>query len=119
MNLDDYLLKAQGVLPGISSKFINYPKIVAAPDDVFAEFYLALMTEYKEKDNWWSEGNVPNCSECHTVIPGPEELRRYAGASLHPHCFGIWYARNKSSDDTGVMGQYWARVSALRIPKKS
>lgn len=77
------------VIPNV----LDYAKLIAAPQEEFAAFYLQSMENFKEKGGFWSDGHIPVCSECSHRISGPSEMRRYYGRSLHPQCFSL--ARNK------------------------
>jgi len=46
------------------TRVLDTKRIVALSDEDFATLHLELMTEYRNKDGWWSDGNVPHCSEC-------------------------------------------------------
>jgi hypothetical protein len=110
MAIDDFVMKGLLIFhPG--GRALDFEKIVTASDEDFAQLYLELMTEYRDKNGWWSDGNIPKCYECHEVIPSPEQLRRYHGLSMHPSCFKQYYA--KEGDDKGVMMKYWQRVADL------
>jgi hypothetical protein len=112
--LDDFLIKGQSSVSGIGRLF-DYQKIVKLPDKDFAGFYLALMTEYRDKEGWWSEGKIPKCGRCSKEISGPAQLRRYYGRSLDPDCFVIEYQKDSYKDDSRLMRQFWERVAKLRI----
>jgi hypothetical protein len=109
--IDDYVIKGHVLFSFPGLIHLDYEKILKLTDSKFAELYLELMTEYKEKNGWWGKGGVPRCSECNQVIPGPEYLRRYYGRSLHPDCFKKVYIRD--GHDTGLIKQYWNRIFKL------
>lgn len=96
---------------------LDYEKIIAIPDEDFAGLYLELMSEYKDKDGWWSNEKIPKCSQCHAEISGPQDLRRYYGNSMHASCFKEFYEREGSKDQhqEKTMKRYWARVANLAL----
>jgi hypothetical protein len=104
---------------GASDKFffthgVDYHKIVSMSDDEFSKYYLEKMSEYKEKDGWWSEGKVPACFDCNEVIQGPKDLRRFYGQCLHADCFKEYYESVKFLE-SGIRRLYWDRVAALKL----
>jgi len=109
--LDDLLWKEPTVWQPPSGRNWNYEKIVALSRDEFAEFYFALMAEYRDDDKWWEKGHVI-CKECHQEIPGPEKLRRFYGNTLDPTCFLKVYLRERDNIE-GVMQKYWDKVASL------
>jgi len=96
---------------------LDRERINALSDEDFAALYLELMTEYRDKNGWWSKGKPVRCSECHQAITGPEGLRRYYGRTLDPECFKKAYeAEREDFADSPVMRRYWDRVAKLIIP---
>jgi hypothetical protein len=100
----------------------DYNKLLALPDDEFAEFYLKVMEEYRDKDGWWGRKGTPSCSECRNEISEPKELRRYYGASLHPECFNHVYKnyflpnlRENNLKPGSLISKYWERISKLNF----
>jgi hypothetical protein len=53
MTIEQFVLKGPLVYPLIG-RALDYKKLIAASDEVFARFYLELMEEYKHKNGWWS-----------------------------------------------------------------
>jgi len=95
------------------SRIHDYEKIFALSKRDFAEFYLKLMEEYRDKDGWWAEGTDPiNCSKCNEEISGPRDLRRLYGRALHPTCFAEEMDLTK---ERGASKKYWKRVLELDL----
>jgi len=93
---------------------LDYEKVAEISDEEFATLYLELMTEYEEKNQWWSKGKIPKCHECNLSITNPKKLRRYYGQSLHPNCFNVVYEREGIHEqESGLVKKYWERVSKL------
>lgn len=110
--IEDFVMKGPLVFrPG--RRVLDYERIVVLPERDFAQLYLELMLEYRDKDGWWSNGKIPKCNKCHDVILSPQQLRRYYGSSMHPSCFKQFYERR--GDEEGIMGKYWQRVANLVI----
>jgi len=109
--LKDFFTVKAPALYAVPVRTLDYEKVVELSAEDFAKLHLELMNEYKDKDGWWSDGKIPNCSECHSEIPGPEDLVRYYGRSLHHNCFRRVYERE--GDETGIMKRYWDRVAEL------
>lgn len=101
-------------MPG--TRNLDYARIAELSDEDFAKLYLELMTEYKDKNGWWSPDKIPHCGVCHRVITGPAELRRYHGRTLDPTCFKEVYAEERKDFDGSPMQKYWDRVANLIIP---
>lgn len=112
--LEKFILKPEIDTIGMGTRHLDYKKIEALSNTEFAQFYLELMREYRDKEGWWGRAGTPKCSECHTIISGPEELRRYNGISLHPACFRKVYAEDKK---VGATEKYFDRVAALDLAK--
>lgn len=111
INLKDFI----GVSPVIPANCLKYDKILAISDVDFADFYLQLMTVYKEKDGWWGKQGVPKCWTCHEEIESPKDLRRYCGQSHHPVCFGEMWKKERKTQKWVEMRKYFDRVAKLRI----
>ena len=114
--IEDFVIKEP--LAFQFGRALDYEKILALSDEDFARLYLELMTEYRDKDGWWSNGKIPTCSQCHTEIPGPKELRCYYGNSMDASCFREFYEREGSKDqhESKLTKQYLERVAKLVIP---
>ena len=96
---------------------LDYEKVNKLSDTEFSEFYLSMMREYKEIDGWWSGDKIPKCSVCHSVIPGPEMLRRLSGRSLDPDHFREVYGKERETYEP-IMQAYWDRVAKLDLTVK-
>ncbi|MCX6815025.1 MAG: hypothetical protein NTY20_05245 [Candidatus Aenigmarchaeota archaeon] len=114
---DDLLWKEPTIWMPPSGRNWNYEKILAISDPEFSEFYLALMTEYRDNEGWWSGEKIPKCFKCHNVIPGPETLRRLTGRTLDPECFRVVYASERN-DYGPIVQKYWDRVAKLDLTGK-
>ncbi len=110
MKIDDFFERGSS-LPIHHFKF---GKALTLSDEDFAQLYLAIMTEYKVHNGWWSEKRVPHCNECREEISGPAELRRLYGKSLHPDCFRKVY-QEETKHSHKEEKQYWERVAALDL----
>jgi len=117
MNIDDFVIPLGDIRTlgnyDIGRRF-DYEKILSLSSDEFAEFYLKVMEEYRDKDGWWGKAGIPSCSECSQEISGPKELRRYYGLTLHPKCFEKIYEKEKD-DQKGLIKFYWDRVVKLDL----
>ena len=92
----------------------NYKEILQLPDKEFAEFYLTLMREYRDKDNWWEEGNDPIlCQGCGKGISDPRFLRRLSGRTLEPICFAEEI--KTFSFNNNLSKKYFERVAKLDL----
>lgn len=110
--LEELVIKGSHMLSG-KVMALDFEKIIALSNQDFSRFYLELMSTYRV-NGWWTEGKIPQCCECSSVISGPEQLRRYHGLSLHPDCFKKLYEKEAQEDgNEGVMHQYWLRVAGL------
>jgi hypothetical protein len=115
VNIDDFVLDNQRLIFAIGRVY-DYDKLLALSDADFADFYLQTMDRYRTLDGWWNPNKVPKCFECHAVIPGPDQLRRYAGASLHAgDCFKAWYLKNRDEGESPIIRKYWERVMAIPL----
>jgi len=92
----------------------DYRNIMELTNEEFSQFYLELMTEYKDNVGWWSEGRIPHCSNCHEIIPGPAQLRRYHGQTLHAKCFKTLWEKERGSTK-GLSKQFFDRVAGLTL----
>lgn len=90
---------------------LNYSKIDKLDDDEFIQLHLELMTEYKTQDGWWSKNKIPHCISCNLVIPGPEQMVRYHGRTLHPDCFREEWEHEKK--EYPRFRKYWDRIARL------
>ncbi len=97
----------------------DFEKIIELSDIEFAEFYLNQMEKYRDNDGWWGEKGMPHCSECQQEIPGPTQLRRYYGNSMHASCFKQFYEREGNKEEKSeVMNKYWQRIASLILTPK-
>ena len=109
---------------GIWGTTLNFPIIAKLPEEEFAKLYLALMEEYRDNYGWWSKGKIPKCGQCHEVIEGPKDLRRYYGNSVHGNCLHAWRNQRairggKKYKDTDeiFMKSYWGRLETLDLTR--
>jgi len=109
----------QYLLPPNKNSFTSYGNtldlsgLVALSDPDFALAYLELMSQYRDKDGWWTKDKIPHCGSCHAIIPGPEALRRYHGQTLDSACFKKVYEAD-NTHRTDVEKLYWNRVAQLK-----
>jgi len=90
-------------------------KVMALSDDDFAHHHLLLMQEYREKNGWWSEGQMPLCDNCREIIPGPEQLRRYKGGTLDAGCFReVWASEPYLGGPGNPPKAYFDRIANLK-----
>lgn len=112
--LEDFEIKNKRSIFLTPGERFDYEKLLAISENEFRQFYVELMCEYRDKDEWWSKGKVPKCAECRQVITKPENLRRYYGQSLDPTCFNVVRERQKHTE-TETMKRFWNRVSQLEL----
>ena len=116
--LEQVTLSKGDSLTGLGTRKINHEKVLALSDKDFEQYYLELMTEYKNKNGWWNSGDpelIPKCIKCHEIISGPEQLRRYNGRSLHPNCFRKEWDNEKRSYNNHILKRYFDRVANLQL----
>ncbi len=112
-SLEKVLLPGERILPKLKTRAIDYSKVLQLNDEEFKEYYLEIMAEFKTKDNWWSNREFPKCDNCHEMISGPENLRRYYGLSLHPSCFRKIWARDSKNCNNHIIKKYFERIAQL------
>lgn len=101
---------------GFKSRVLDYNKALKLSDNNFERFYLELMIEYKNNDGWWSRGRIPHCVNCHQVIPGPEQLRRYHKRSFHDDCFEKeWKTEREKGKESILIRKFFDRVVKLKL----
>lgn len=88
----------------------SFENAVNMSDQTFAEVYLKLMTTFTATEGWWSEDNIPTCSNCGKEISSPKQLRMYHDSPYHPLCFKKTY---DDSNESELMRRYWAKVLNL------
>ena len=107
------LEKRQSIL----SSSIDYYKVMELNDAEFAQLNFELMDSYRtQKNGWWSEGRIPSCQRCHSVVEGPENLARYHGMKLHhTPCFQEFWKEERKDQyrNNDFMRSYWDRVASL------
>jgi len=116
--LEKVILSPGDFSTGLRTRKINHEKVLALSDNDFEQFYLELMTEYKTKEGWWNLDNsesIPQCDNCHKIIPNPESLRRYHGNSLHPNCFREEWAKERGTYNNSILKRYFDRIAALKL----
>jgi hypothetical protein len=114
ITLEDFIVKGLRIgLPG--TREFNHSKVLALNEEDFGKFYLLLMEEYKDKDNYWKNGN-PQCWRCNNGIETPKDMRKLFGRTLHTECFKKDYDETyKSHNLDNVTRKYLERVYSVNI----
>lgn len=112
--IENFVIKERVMLP-MSGRQLDRERIVNLPDDEFSELYLELMTEYKDKDGWWTGDKIPKCGPCHEIIDVPANLRRHYARTLDHGCFQEVYAKERPQERNEIRGKYFDKVANLGL----
>lgn len=114
MTILEEVIVQNTTLTGVSTRTIDWDVVLNFPDKKFEQYYLELMTEYRDKNGYWTKRKIP-CDNCHQIISGPEQLRRYYGRSLHPICFKEEWKKERLEKKEPTLVAYFDRVAQLTL----
>lgn len=112
---------------------LDWKKIENLPEEEFVERYVGEMTRYfyehgervlREERSLRKIGHHEGlrpvcCSDCHGLISGPSDMRRYYGATLHGDCLAKRWENDRrehvkrEGNRRGGTVRYWDRLIKL------